>query len=118
MTNLPNLIPRIEHATGPSRELDNEIAFFTALPTPADCVGWPPKYTESIDAARTILPAGRWWILEHIGRGLYMAHVALGDLDDDLASAQSVNPALALATAGLKALVGMKPARPMHRANK
>lgn len=69
MTNLPNLIERLEAASGPSRGLDAEIAPITGLrivdeghPIGRVCYdtnnhGVPlPAYTASIDAALTLVP--------------------------------------------------------------
>lgn len=79
MTNLNDLIARLEKATGPDRELDGDIAVYLGLPpkemqrdthrrwlwyaqvSPEDFDSWEaPPLTESIDAAMTLVPDNRW----------------------------------------------------------
>ena len=121
MTDFADLIARLEAATGPDRALDAEIARdvcglvihewpdwiartsamhdFPAL--------WPtPFYTESVDAAMTLIPDGFWWT---VGAGrtrpdepLYGAFIYDGD--DLVGSGETeVSAAIALCVAALKA---------------
>jgi hypothetical protein len=56
MIDLAELITKLKLAKGPSRELDGMIAIVAAEPIPTDPAGWPPRYTESLDAALTLAP--------------------------------------------------------------
>ena len=69
---MTDLLSRLSAATGPSRELDAEIALANGWthniydrPTFKDPSGQPhalpPRYTESIDAALTLMPEGCTW---------------------------------------------------------
>lgn len=71
MSGLLSLISKLEQATGPSRELDCEIALDAAdaaaltfdaggefLCKIGDVWGIVPRYTDSIDAALTVRPTG------------------------------------------------------------
>lgn len=56
MSEFAALIERLEKATGPDSELDQEIWFSLEQPLPDEPVGFPIRYTASIDAALTLVP--------------------------------------------------------------
>lgn len=99
MTMTADLITRLESADGPSRELDwliectvNDHARISG-PMHND-----PRYTASIDAALTLVPAGYDWAVFHTNGGITL-HAWCGDREDRFGA----TPALALAAAALKA---------------
>lgn len=55
------LVNRLSQATGPDRSLDNDIWALLDQPLPDDPAGWPPRYTESIEAALALVPDGWQW---------------------------------------------------------
>lgn len=87
---LDELITALESATGPSREMDAEIAALLSGDGRAkvahdgwwlngEC--WPtkaPNYTTSIDAALTLVPEGASWRIEN-WKGEISAKVQIGD---------------------------------------
>lgn len=105
------LIAALEAATGPSRELD--VALFASVGMSdlqeRHCAqwitnnkdrgvtrdhylfAWAPRYTASIDAAMTLMPANHWWMVMGTAAkcGAYAAYGA--------------TPAIALCAAALKA---------------
>lgn len=117
MTDLLSLISKLEAATGPSRELDCEIAL---------AVGWGsedqraelrkytdhasrifvareigvPRYTGSLDAALTLVPDGRPWSIGTILHG--GGYVSC--LDRQAKTSKGATAPLALVIASLKAL--------------
>lgn len=80
---LAELIEALEKATGPSRELDAEIMLVTEWSevwvtdtiTGPEYIwqrggirtGSPGRFTDSIDAARTLVPEGMCWNLDSVG---------------------------------------------------
>jgi hypothetical protein len=62
-----NIIAKLEAATGPNRNLDALIADAIGLPVPNDPAGWPLRYSESIDAALTLVPEGWAWSVREGG---------------------------------------------------
>lgn len=91
-TNEQGLIERIEGATGPSFVLDCIIGrlFFPEREI------WP-AYTASIDAARSLVPAGAPWSINDYCAPKASARVY------GFKEAHAVTPALALCAAALKA---------------
>lgn len=113
MTDLADIIAKLEQATEGSRELDAEIAAATWdgaqvsktrpwLVTQHGINRDPPRYTTSIDAARTLVPKSKAIALDIFADG-----TALCGLEDspDLTNGTDVypTPALALCIAALKA---------------
>lgn len=123
------LIAALEAATGPSRELDAEIAALMGLAVEVQQdemldVLWkhpngkvrcdPPRFTASLDAAMTLMQEGTaierlsWW--PRCAPGL-MASVDLLATDENgfgipsrrVRNVQAANPALAICIAALKA---------------
>lgn len=97
---LSELIERLERATGPSRDLDGEIALYNGMYRGDVFLGRAPEFTVSLDAALTLVPQGWQWQLDNCGGG--------GDtpcrceLGTDI-WAEAATPALALVAAALKA---------------
>jgi len=99
------LIFRLQSAPGPSRALDAEIALANGIYEFHDKGtglvaksggSWerPPRYTESIDAALTLVPDGASWeIGTYITTGKYRAYVLT---DQQGSSGHGATPALAL----------------------
>lgn len=121
MADHADLIRRLEEATGPSKELDREIAL-ASYPNEAgiwiDC-----DYTASLDAAVALVPEGWTWTVTS-KKGRAIAHMC-ADYDDDDApviwsrrplgrrptqaereACYVATPALALVIAALKARQG------------
>jgi hypothetical protein len=91
--DLARLIARVEAATGPSYALDGDISRVAGLPPERV----PKAYSASLDAAMTLVPAGKYWSLMRDGlRDRYLALV-------DGFSAAAATPALALCAASLRA---------------
>lgn len=129
-----DLIERIEAASGPDREIDCAIGvaigrFFTLPPKwEGGPVGYGyrgadgeerhpghggdqlvPRYTESVDAALTLVPEGRSWELTQVvSEGISIAFIwnmfEAGEGD----SAEAATPALALCAAALKSRAYLK----------
>ena len=107
---MDELIKRLESATEGSRELDAAIIMSGLhVSMPDDPVGWPPKFTTSIDAALTLVPAGRPWSITQQSSGVgYFADIAIKDDDGwwfeaDGPGSEAPTPALALCIAALRA---------------
>lgn len=74
---MESVIAKLGIATGPSREIDHEIAQIIGLVTPQNTVTvWPPEFSASIDAALTLVPSDMTqWVASnralfpHAGRG-------------------------------------------------
>jgi hypothetical protein len=62
-TNLSTLADRVEAATGPDREIDDEIR--TAMAYTYETGTLAPRYTASLDAAMTLVPEG--WDSRRVG---------------------------------------------------
>lgn len=63
---MKKLIERLEKATGPDRQIDNAIEAAVDFPKPTnpdDLPGYPPYFTASYDAARTLVPEGFYWLV-------------------------------------------------------
>lgn len=93
------LIERLEKATGPDRELD--IAICAALGKTRLDPGFQtaPAYTDSLDAALTLVPEGLGWIISrHDNGGAYWAEVG-----DEPWQYTGATPAIALCIPALKA---------------
>jgi len=110
---LPSLIERLEKATGPSIELDEEIRVAVSaerinfgagegLVSDESCYG-PPSYTDSIDAALSLLPPRFFWRIDShdpvawVYRNLQDAH------NSGLLAPYPATPAIAICIAALKA---------------
>ena len=126
---LSELIAALEAATGPSRELDEEIAKTQGWAYEKrnnDRVEWwyrpdgtrrayvwrdnrCPPYTASLDAALTLVPEGLDWLLRTACGGTERrcyAHVMRGDTNRDgcsLGEGRHIFAAIALCIAALKA---------------
>ena len=114
MRDLASLIAALEQATGPSRELDAELGrrpigwrerngmFGREWISPAGRMAELPRYTESLDAARTLLPEGWFALIDTRGR----ADVRYAPIDQSgyrREVANAATPALALGVAALRA---------------
>ncbi len=134
MTTLPELIARLEAATGPDRELDGELALsagWTFQKMARDRVaywrrpgeteyymrGTLPPYTASLDSALALVEAklpGWWWEVSHgvlsaSGHGpfwasLYFGNRGLWDEDGEPTTIPGPTPPLALLLALCRAL--------------
>lgn len=132
MNPLPDLISRLQAATGPDREIDRDIArLFDVLPTvpfkgpstwdmhkgmywmigKKDTIDGPveekfgrtaPNYTRYIDAAVTLVPKDKWWNVTS-----YPICATVGDADGtippDRYQVCASTPAIALCIAALRA---------------
>ena len=123
MTDLPNLIARLEAAEGPSRELDREIAEAVGMElrvrgstlvfvdTDGSHLMAAPDYTASLDAAVSLVPEGWWWLLEQWGfakpdrRQIFRADLFQPKQE---ITAHAPIPALALCIAALKVMEAEK----------
>jgi hypothetical protein len=98
MTDLLQLADRCEKATGPDRQLDADI--FTALKLVPDRKhdGYPfYAFTQSLDAAMTLVPEGEDWA---VGSGpLFPTSARVAGKP----AVQAATPALALCAASLRA---------------
>lgn len=94
---------RCSDALEPSRELDWEIHVLVRPPSMRgryfDC----PRYTESLDAAASLIPDGFDWILERTNGGITISS-RVGHNDPDRYSWGST-PTLALCVGALDAMV-------------
>ena len=109
MTDLNNLIAKLEAATEGSRALDAEIALaINAVPTGAqlhkDGITWwldnigvfaPEDYTTSIDVALTLVPSGERWEVGFCGAAVESSGGPIRSVHAE--------PAIALSIAALKA---------------
>lgn len=120
---MTDLITRLSTATGPSRELDGEIALTFGLVPPgmerADDAWWggggkqwdAPCYTESIDAALTLVPEGYCWAIKQgfqCEATVWSVCIDYQDRDPPLGYSTRF-PAIALVIACLKAKEESKP---------
>lgn len=120
-----DLISRLSAATGPSRELDAEIALangwahrtmpngerYWRSPTGVICPQ-PLRYTASIDAALTLVPEGYGFMLRYheTAAGMRAICSLLGSNGDpDTWDVKAITPAIALVIACLKAKEDSKP---------
>jgi len=100
-----SLLSRLQSAAGPSRELDAEIALASGWTKQRDrFVGehWqspegrnqigPPFYTESIDAALTLMPEDVFWNVGFYGKG-FRAEIWTSEV---YAGESKATPAIAL----------------------
>lgn len=115
---MTDLLSRLSAATGPSRELDAEIALANGWmisgydrdnqaayprwrsPTGQICPN-VPRYTESIDAALTLVPERAGWKLASWFKDGYAADVHLPN--GVITRGEGTTPAIALVIACLKA---------------
>lgn len=100
---MSDLIARLEKATGPDRQLDNAIWFSLDQPLPDDPAGCPLRYTASLDAALTLVPAGFYWSVlgsDHYGQAWVDKLDGRGTFKSGKSSA---GPIIALCIAALKA---------------
>lgn len=119
MTDLQELIERLEKAAGPDCQLDEAIACFIAPTHPkhGNPIGtlYPKKFTASIDAALTLVPDGCVWALNFASMVtiikptndpvlgiLHGRTVGQWPIDQD-ESERDVTPAIAICIAALKA---------------
>lgn len=113
-----DFIERLGKAAGPDRELDALIHFAVTPELHLDAVcrkdGWivggnhwqptkAPEYTRSIDAALTLVPEGRWWVLNSgVQTGTAHAKVSAGKTWETH-EGDGFTPAIALYIAALRA---------------
>lgn len=104
------LISLLEEAKGPDRNIDRHI-YFLVLPVAREC--WPhwttlqrdqicPRYTESIDAALTLVAEGDCWLIAYGG----FARITRGELNEEQqvwSASLKAGPAIALCIAAMKA---------------
>lgn len=112
-----DLIERIEAASGPDREIDQDIHELVKMglqETTGKAYPWSLYYTKYIDAALTLVPEGFEWSLEyqaghHVSSDVecMVAIAKLGDPCRDWEST-SYTPALALCAAALKSRAYLK----------
>lgn len=99
-----DLIARIEAATGPDREID--MGILTMLGHAY--LGGPPRYSDSLDAALSLVPEGASFNLARELRGRAWAAVYVPGVTTNALSA--CTPALALCAAALRARLAMQEA--------
>lgn len=97
------ILERLERATVPLRNLDAELHYeFHPGPAVYDAscrvMSYVPAYTESIDAALTLVPEGSAWTLMRHDNALYYA-----ECGPDSWQSNAPTPALAICIAALKA---------------
>src|SRR6266852_4226988 len=104
---MTTFLSRLRSATGPSRELDDEIAtLFKVVPDGMEHCGpgwwggggvqWDtPRYTESIDAALTLMPPTLRWQVECDGLGFIGLIWHPGSLESKMGESKAT-PAIAL----------------------
>lgn len=93
------LIAALEKATGPSRDLDEQIAD-AFLPS-----GWlAPRFTASIDAALTLVPDNAFWSLSVPKQPDMSGKRYWASLHAGKPGARGATPAIALCIAALKAM--------------
>lgn len=108
------LAERCEAATGPSYELEGEIALVAHYGYERNGIE-RPKYTASVDAALTLVPEGYIWAVTNMDpeTGLVTRSAAMlapnADADGDPCIAAT--PALAICAAALRARAAMEQAR-------
>lgn len=100
--HLLSLADRVEGLSGPDREVDFSILCIVdpraekTGPLPGD-----PKFTASIDVARSLVPEGMTWRV-----GLYVSGRQYGAFVGDHINASAATPAAALCAASLRAIAG------------
>lgn len=105
MTQMDELIARVEAATRPDRELDAAIWYACVeKPQPGDkrdndMIGRWPSYTASIDAAMTLAPEG--YALGFKRAPCQRSHAMLATIGYEV-NASGATPALALCAASLR----------------
>jgi hypothetical protein len=121
-TTLSDLISRVEKLTGPDREVDAAIweateanqdyksihhyggdlviRYYPGPPEPT--YHRLPRFTASLDAAMTLVPEGRGWVLKSVARTCE-ARISGEDGTPRFIGASAATPALALAAAALRA---------------
>ena len=98
---MSELIERIEASSEGSRELDKKLcAIYLGHPVPLGCP--IPRYTTSIDAALTLVPAGFDWRVGHYA-GHPNAGAVVATPEIEATRCDAATPALALCAAALKA---------------
>jgi len=107
MTNLNDLIERLEKATGPNRLADFRIA--EAIEKTYGTYADIPRFTESIDAALSLVPDGDPWTLgQNIHHRHWNACINEYGTDQEVRSrgfgSHKTSPAIALCIASLKAI--------------
>lgn len=125
---MDDLIKRLSEATGPDRELDNLIALAAGYTIAQKCmphapdtyfapkqkyIGVAPRFTESIDAALTLVPEDGWLNIGHrrnnretrIGDGERFIHAGfeLGRMPFYSGAQHPTSIAIALVIAALRA---------------
>lgn len=75
--HLDVVIKELEFARQSDRELDNMIVAALARPMPDDPVGWPPRFTFSIDEALKLIPLEfiDWWNITRGKVGIFNVEV-------------------------------------------
>jgi hypothetical protein len=106
--DLLELAKHCEAATGPDRSIDGLIAHAIGCSMPDDPAGWPPRYTASLDAALTLVPANHdIKITQASGPGRRDWSARCQERDDwgskPNYGANALGPALALTAAALRA---------------
>lgn len=117
MTDLTDLIERVEAAEGPCREIDCRVwcavggnsfgHFEVARAVVPDLNQWlAPRYTASLDAAMTLIGDDHFWRVGHDGEGedpsLFRADIG-EPVSIGFVRAVAATPALALVAASLRA---------------
>lgn len=102
-----DLIARLERATEGSRELDFEIAEYLdkiGVKYATTIEGHTPEWTQSLDAALSLVPEGNWqWQLRQ-DPGCYRAGIVGGEIPNmTIFRGEGPSPALALCIAALRA---------------
>lgn len=108
---MQDLIERLEKATGADRELDKDIYVLTTGGDPSEHrINWQyaqflPRFTESMDAALTLVPEGWWWVLKLAPhrKGAFAELHSHKIGGGELAISDGTTPAIALCIAALKA---------------
>lgn len=106
--DLNALAARVESLEGPDREVDEAILRSvggftpTGLPTWRGGLGWP-MFTQSLDAAMSLVPEGWHWQRQLRLHGRYHSEVGNGQTTYGKSAR---TPALALCAAALKARAG------------
>lgn len=96
------LAARVEALTGPDRAVDTEIEAARGWPD-VQWTGAARRYTASLDAAASLVPAGWGYILHHYPDGSANAFVYESQ-DDTHNPVGGATPALALTAAALRAI--------------
>jgi len=117
----PDLLTRLEKATGPDRELDEDLARELGWETvmqwnglvwksPSGNTGYtPPRFSSSIDEALSLVPEGaiKWSVSGGLD-GMWGATVDMGVVGLICADFKGHTPALALCIAALRARIAEK----------